>query len=196
MKEFVTANRHVGWSAAEGAAVYGLIEGVLQAHHYRRLSKGQKGIVRSFLAKVTGLSRAQVTRLIPAVDRDTPHREEAGAASKFPAAVYAQRYRHAGRGGCRSRGPVGAGGAAFVSAGMGSICGEEVPAASGDFGVAPSKITGLERAWVPGRGVAIQLDNPTFGVQPLAGGAAPLEPWGSVRSPFQRSERHRVAPSI
>src|SRR3954447_23426049 len=72
----------------------------------------------------------------PAVDRDVPHREEASAASKFPAAVYAQRYRHAGRGGCRSRGPVGPGGAALVSAGMGSICGEELPAASGDFGVA------------------------------------------------------------
>jgi hypothetical protein len=64
MKEFVTTNRHVGWSAVEAAAVYGLIERVLKAHQYRRLKKGQKGIVRSFLAKVTALSRAQVTRLI------------------------------------------------------------------------------------------------------------------------------------
>ena len=63
MKEFVTTNRHVGWSAVEAAAVYGLIEGVLKAHHYR-LNKGQKGIVRSFLTKVTALSRAQLTRLI------------------------------------------------------------------------------------------------------------------------------------
>ena len=64
MKEFVTTNRHVRWSAVEGGAVYGLIERVLKAHQYRRLKKGQKGIVRSFLAKVTALSRAQVTRLI------------------------------------------------------------------------------------------------------------------------------------
>jgi hypothetical protein len=64
MKEFVTANRHVGWSAVERDAVYGLIERVLKAHQYRRLSKGQKGIVRKFLAKVTVLSRAQVARLI------------------------------------------------------------------------------------------------------------------------------------
>jgi hypothetical protein len=64
MKEFVTTNRHVGWSAVEAAPVYGLMERVLKAHHYGRLSKGQKGIVRRFLAKVTGLSRAQVTRLI------------------------------------------------------------------------------------------------------------------------------------
>ena len=41
MKEFVTTNRHVGWSAVEAAAVYGLIEGVLKAQHYRRLNKGQ-----------------------------------------------------------------------------------------------------------------------------------------------------------
>lgn len=48
----------------EAGAVYGLIERVLKPHQYRRLKKGQKGIVRSFLAKVTALSRAQVTRLI------------------------------------------------------------------------------------------------------------------------------------
>jgi hypothetical protein len=64
MKEFVTTNRHVGWSAVERESVYGLIERVLKAQQYRRLSKGQKGIVRSFLAKVTGISRAQMTRLI------------------------------------------------------------------------------------------------------------------------------------
>lgn len=64
MKEFVTTNRHVSWSAVEVGGVYELIERVLKAHQYRRLKKGQKGIVRSFLAKVTALSRAQVTRLI------------------------------------------------------------------------------------------------------------------------------------
>ena len=64
MKEFVTTNRQVGWSAPERAAAYGLIERVLKAQHYGRLSKGQKGIVRRFLAKVTAVSRAQMTRLI------------------------------------------------------------------------------------------------------------------------------------
>src|ERR1041385_4871490 len=64
MKEFVTTHRHVGWSLPDRASAYGLIERVLKAHQYRRLSKGQKGIVRSFLAKVTTMSRAQMTRLI------------------------------------------------------------------------------------------------------------------------------------
>ena len=64
MAEFVTTSRHVTWSAVGPDSVYGLIERVLKAHQYRRLTKGQRGIVRRFLAKVTALSRAQLTRLI------------------------------------------------------------------------------------------------------------------------------------
>lgn len=63
MREFVESNRAVGFSVAARQA-YGFIEGVLKVQQYRRLSKGQKGIVRRFLVKVTGLSRSQMTRLI------------------------------------------------------------------------------------------------------------------------------------
>lgn len=44
--------------------MYGFLERVLKQQQYRRLSKGLKGIVRGFLAKISGLSRAQLTRLI------------------------------------------------------------------------------------------------------------------------------------
>lgn len=64
MQEFVKSNRQVVYAAEERDSAYGLIERVLKGQQYRRLSKGPKGIVRSFLSKVTGLSRAQVTRLI------------------------------------------------------------------------------------------------------------------------------------
>lgn len=64
MEEFVTTSRHVTWSAVEPGSVYKLIERVLKAQQYRRLSKGQRGIVKRFLAKITALSRAQLTRLI------------------------------------------------------------------------------------------------------------------------------------
>ena len=64
MKEFVATNRHVDWTVPDRAAVYGLIERVLKAQQYRRLNKGQKGIIRRFLSKVTAVSRAQMTRLI------------------------------------------------------------------------------------------------------------------------------------
>ena len=63
MKEFVKGSRRIGLRAPGGAA-YGLIQGVLGAQQYPRLAKAAKGIVRGFLQKVTGLSRAQVSRLI------------------------------------------------------------------------------------------------------------------------------------
>jgi hypothetical protein len=64
MEEFVTTSRQVTWSAVEPGSVYRLIERVLKAQQYRRLSKSQRGIVKRFLSKVTALSRAQLTRLI------------------------------------------------------------------------------------------------------------------------------------
>ena len=63
MKEFVTNNKHVNCTAVDKEAIYGFIERVLKEQKYRRLSKGQKGIVKRFLCKLTGVSRAQLTRL-------------------------------------------------------------------------------------------------------------------------------------
>ena len=64
MQEFVEGNRKVGISTQTRAEMYGFITGTLQSQQYRKLNKGQKGIVRRFLVKVTGLSRAQMTRLV------------------------------------------------------------------------------------------------------------------------------------
>ena len=64
MQEFVEGSRAVDFAAPEPETVYGFIQRVLVAQQYRRLSKGQKGTVRRFLTKMTGLSRAQITRLI------------------------------------------------------------------------------------------------------------------------------------
>jgi len=64
MEEFIAGSRTVAFAAKGREMVYGFIECVLKQHPYRKLSKGQRGIVRRFLVKVTGLSRAQVTRLI------------------------------------------------------------------------------------------------------------------------------------
>jgi hypothetical protein len=64
MKEFVISNRGVNCRAVEPQALYGFLERVLKQQQYSKLSKGPKGIVRAFLAKISGLSRAQLTRLI------------------------------------------------------------------------------------------------------------------------------------
>ena len=64
IREFVEGSRTIGFSAPKREAVYEFIERVLKSQQYRRLGRGQKGIVRRFLVKMTGLSRAQVTRWI------------------------------------------------------------------------------------------------------------------------------------
>jgi hypothetical protein len=64
MVEFVASNQGVDWQATEQQAIYGFIERVLNNQRYSRLRKSQRGMVRAFLLRVTGLSRAQLTRLI------------------------------------------------------------------------------------------------------------------------------------
>jgi len=64
MEAFVANNRKVRFKAKTQEEAYRIIESVLKDQGYRRLSKGQKGTVRKYLAKITGLSRSQVTRLI------------------------------------------------------------------------------------------------------------------------------------
>src|SRR2546428_139517 len=64
IREFVEGSRTIGFAAPKREAVYEFLERVLKSQQYRRLSRGQKGIVRRFLGKMTGLSRAQLTRWI------------------------------------------------------------------------------------------------------------------------------------
>jgi hypothetical protein len=64
MAEFVASNQGVDWQAIDHERVYGFVERVLKHQRYSRLRKSQRGIVRAFLLRITGLSRAQVTRLI------------------------------------------------------------------------------------------------------------------------------------
>lgn len=64
MEEFVQGSRNLRLSVEGQPAIYNFAEQLLKAQQYRKLSRGQRGAVRRFLAKVSGLSRAQVTRLI------------------------------------------------------------------------------------------------------------------------------------
>ena len=64
MEEFLRGSRKLELAAECQEAVYQFLEGLLASQQYRKLKKRERGIVRRFGAKITGLSRAQVTRLI------------------------------------------------------------------------------------------------------------------------------------
>ena len=63
-REFAASSSSLTFTAAERKQIYRLVERTLQAHEYLRLAKKNKGIVRRYLAKISGRSLAQTTRLI------------------------------------------------------------------------------------------------------------------------------------
>ena len=64
MREFVASSGRLSFTGADRKQIYRLVERTLQAHEYLRLSKKDKGVVRRYLAKISGRSLAQITRLI------------------------------------------------------------------------------------------------------------------------------------
>jgi transposase InsO family protein len=64
MKALVESNQAVRFTIKGREALYGLIAQVLKNQRYAERSRDERGIVKRFLAKVTGRSRAQITRLV------------------------------------------------------------------------------------------------------------------------------------
>jgi transposase InsO family protein len=84
IREFVEGSRTIGFSAPKREAVYEFIERILKAQQYRRLGRGQKGIVRRFLVKMSGLSRAQLTRWIGRWMKTRRVKRKPGCRPSFP----------------------------------------------------------------------------------------------------------------
>ncbi len=64
IQAFVEGSEEVVFKAASQKELYAWTERTLCAQEYMRLGRNGKGLVRQYIAKVTGLSRAQMTRLI------------------------------------------------------------------------------------------------------------------------------------
>jgi transposase InsO family protein len=61
---FVEASEEIRFEGKNREEVYGWVEQVLVGQGYAQLGKAARGLVRRYIEKMTGLSRAQVTRLI------------------------------------------------------------------------------------------------------------------------------------
>ena len=64
MRAFVAGSGGVRFVGQNRREVYGWVEQALVRQQYASLKRGDKGLVRRYIARITGLSRAQVTRLI------------------------------------------------------------------------------------------------------------------------------------
>ena len=64
VKQFLEGSEVVEFRGLTAKEKYYWIEEVLIRFRYHRLKRAEKGVVRRYIQKVTGYSRAQVSRLI------------------------------------------------------------------------------------------------------------------------------------
>jgi len=64
IRAFLAGSGEVRFAGQEREEVYGWVEKTLVLHQYASLNRTGKGLLRRYIGRMTGLSRAQVTRLI------------------------------------------------------------------------------------------------------------------------------------
>jgi transposase InsO family protein len=64
IQEFLKGSRSIRFTGQDRGELYGFVQGVLVAQEYAQQGKKERGAVRAYLSKVTGLSLPQMTRLI------------------------------------------------------------------------------------------------------------------------------------
>jgi transposase InsO family protein len=64
IQAFLEASDELHFEGRDRAEVYSWVNATLRHHDYAHLGRGARGLLRRYLEKMTGLSRAQVTRLI------------------------------------------------------------------------------------------------------------------------------------
>ena len=83
IRAFLAGSGEVRFAGQRREEVYGWTERTLVRHQYASLDRPGKGLVRSYIARMTGLSRAQVTRLITAYGRTGRVKAAAYQRTKF-----------------------------------------------------------------------------------------------------------------
>jgi hypothetical protein len=64
IRAFLEASDEVQFEAQDKEEVYAWVDRTLREQGWSGLGRASRGLVRRYLAKMTGLSRAQITRLI------------------------------------------------------------------------------------------------------------------------------------
>ena len=72
IRAFLTTSQDVQFEGKGRREIYGFIGQVLRYHDYERVGRRSKGLLKQYLAKMTGMSRAQLTRLIGTYQQGLP----------------------------------------------------------------------------------------------------------------------------
>ena len=106
---FLDGCQSVAFEGGNRSDKYALVESVLKRHHYADQKRSVKGLLRRYLAKLTGLSRAQLTRPDRTVLAHALRPSEGLSAAPFSQQVHTRRQRLTGARRSSSSAPLGAG---------------------------------------------------------------------------------------
>jgi len=84
IRAFLAGSGEVRFAGQHRDEVYAWVERTLVRHEYHRLRRPEKGLLRRYLARMTGLRRAQVSRLIAGYRRSGRVRAVCYQRRKFP----------------------------------------------------------------------------------------------------------------
>ena len=82
VRDFMAGSEPVDFHLTDRRGAYDFVTRTLRRLNYARLTKADKGVVGRFVAKVTGLSRAQSTRLIGQYQNTGHIRDRRGGATR------------------------------------------------------------------------------------------------------------------
>lgn len=88
IQAFVSSNEAISFTLTDQVAAYSWMADTLKPFHYARCSRVDKGVLRQYLFKVTGFSRAQVARCIKQFAEDGAIQDRRRA----PAVPFVRRY--------------------------------------------------------------------------------------------------------
>jgi len=98
IEEFLAAAKEVRFEAGQRNEIYSWIERLLCQQENARQGRRERGLLRRYIGKMTGLSRAQLTRLVGRYVRTGQVRVKGNRRHRFP-----QRYTRADRAAGASR---------------------------------------------------------------------------------------------
>jgi hypothetical protein len=84
IEKFLLAAKEVRFKASQREEVYGWVERLLCQQEYARQGRRARGLLRRYIGKMTGLSRAQLTRLVGRYLATGRVRTKASRRHRFP----------------------------------------------------------------------------------------------------------------
>jgi len=84
IRAFLQGSQEVRFEATQRGEVYSWVRRTLCHQEYSKQKRSAKGLLRQYIASMTGLSRAQVTRLITRYHKDGQVKERSYRRNRFP----------------------------------------------------------------------------------------------------------------